>query len=176
MRISDFCKKHGACKNGEIRASKFNDMDDFFMNSTEYTDVIWAIARKDVLTEKEMRLFACWCVRQIWHLLKDDRSKTAIIIAEKYAKGEATKNDLKVAAYDADDAVAAVAYVAYDAAAVVADAYAADAAAYATTDAYAAYAAYAAYDAADDDAADEAKKAQLKYLRENVKPNWETIL
>ena len=154
MKISDFCKKHGACKNGEIRASKFNDMDDFFMNSTEYTDVIWAIARKDVLTEKEMRLFACWCVRQIWHLLKDDRSKTAIIIAEKYAKGEATKNDLKVAAYDA---AAAVAYVAYDAAAVVADA-------------------YAAYDADDAVAADEAKEAQLKYLRENVKPNWETIL
>ena len=174
MRISDFCKKHGACKNGEIRASKFNDMDDFFMNSTEYTDVIWAIARKDVLTEKEMRLFACWCVRQIWHLLKDDRSKTAIIIAEKYAKGEATKNDLKVAAYDA---AAAVAYVAYDAAAVVADAYAADAAAYATTDAADDAAAYAAYDAADDAAAaDEAKEAQLKYLRENVKPNWETIL
>ena len=97
--------------------------------------------------------------------MKDDRSKTAIIIAEKYAKGEATKNDLKVAADDAA-AVVADAY----AAAVVADAYAADADAYATTDAAADEA------AADEAAADEAKEAQLKYLRENVKPNWETIL
>ena len=34
-----------------------------------------------------MRLFACACCRQIWHLLADQRLRTAVEAAEQYAAG-----------------------------------------------------------------------------------------
>lgn len=55
--------------------------------------------------EKTARLFACWCVRNtpladgrtVWDLLEDERSKKAVEVAEKYAQGEATDEELKAA-------------------------------------------------------------------------------
>lgn len=55
--------------------------------------------------DKTARLFACWCVRQIWHLLKDERSKNAIEVAEKFANGKATQEELEAAAKAATKAV-----------------------------------------------------------------------
>jgi len=47
--------------------------------------------------EKSARLFSCWCVRQVWHLLTDARSRKAVEVAEKYAEGKATQADLSAA-------------------------------------------------------------------------------
>lgn len=75
--------------------------------------------------EKNVRLFACACVRktpikngkQVWDLLKDERSRNAIIVAEKFAMGEATKEELDAALDAARDAAGAAAwYAARDAA------------------------------------------------------------
>jgi len=62
------------------------------------------IRKIEAWNEKTARLFACWCVRQIWHLLADDRSKNAVIVAEKYANGEATESELAVTWNAARDA------------------------------------------------------------------------
>ena len=43
---------------------------------------------------QELRLWGCWCVRQIWHLLVDDRSKKAVEVAEAFALSKATKAQL----------------------------------------------------------------------------------
>ena len=145
------------------------------LDSNGLDDALWALravpdeqaAERDRLA----RLFACWCLRQVWHLLTDERSRTAIEVAERYAVGEATHDDLKAAARSAADAAdaadadadyaayaaaraaaaaAAAAYATYADAADAADADADYAAAYA---AYAAYAAAAAANAAADAAA-----------------------
>lgn len=58
------------------------------------------LRRVEAWNEKTARLFACWCVRQIWHLLIDERSEKAVEIAERYANGEATQEELG-AAWDA---------------------------------------------------------------------------
>lgn len=49
---------------------------------------VWAACQ--FLPPLYARLFACWCVRQVWHLLTDDRSRNAVEVAEAYAVGAAT--------------------------------------------------------------------------------------
>lgn len=150
--IQEFCDKHNACQEGKDWALENCQTMDEVWQTAKPEWLIWVAIRKGVLSDKELRLFACWCVRQIWDLLTDERSKNAIIVAEKFAKGEATEEELKAAA----DAAAT-----YAAAAYAADAYAADAAA-----AYAADAAYA--DAAT--ARQTSKADQAKYLRSLYNP------
>ena len=65
-------------------------------------DKIWAATREGILDDKTLRLFACKCVREVWHLLTDERSKNAVIVAERYAIGEASEKELKSAASAAD--------------------------------------------------------------------------
>ena len=62
--------------------------------------------------ERELRLFACWSVRNtpladgrtVWDLLADKRSQTAVEVAERYADGLATYDELAAARDAAWDA------------------------------------------------------------------------
>ena len=56
-------------------------------------------------TDREFRLIAEKCVRQVQHLMLDERSVNAFDVAEKFANGEATKDELDAAwaaAWDAE--------------------------------------------------------------------------
>jgi hypothetical protein len=113
--------------------------------------MLWVLRKKiDLADESQLRaltLAKARCAKLVIHLMKDERSKKAVEIAEAFGNGEATREELDAAAYAAA-AAAAAAYAVYAvAAAAAAAAYAAAAAADADAAAYAA-AAYAAYAAA----------------------------
>lgn len=73
-----------------------------------FEDKLWVILRTDYLSEKLIRLFAAWCARQVQHLMTYKRSTDALDVAEAFASGLASKEEL-AAAWDAacDEAWAA---------------------------------------------------------------------
>ncbi len=61
------------------------------------------LAIRDVASE--LRLWGCWCIRNtpigdgktVWDLLTDERSRNAVEVAERFARGEVTREELDAA-------------------------------------------------------------------------------
>jgi len=74
---------------------------------------LWGLAATGRSDDRTLRLFACWCVRHTpladgrttWDVLTDPRSRTAVEVAERFAVGDATAEELRVAKDAAWDAV-----------------------------------------------------------------------
>lgn len=68
-------------------------------------DKLWIVP--NFLSDKQNRIFAVWCAREALKLVKmpDSRSVKACDVAERYANGEATKEELEVAEKAARDAI-----------------------------------------------------------------------
>jgi hypothetical protein len=70
-----------------------------------FKDALWVVLRPELIDGRTVRLFACWCVRHTpigdgkttWNLLDDERSRHAVEVAERYAHGEATDEELNAA-------------------------------------------------------------------------------
>jgi hypothetical protein len=58
-------------------------------------------------SDRKLRLFICACVRRIWPLLSDARSRQAVEIAERFADGDASADQLDAAAQAAWEAAEA---------------------------------------------------------------------
>jgi hypothetical protein len=118
-------------------------------------DRIWVVTR--FLDDKTNRIFAVWCAREALKLIEnpDPRSVNACDVAERFANGDATKDELAADYY----AASAASYAASYAAAAAADVAAAAAAYYAAATA-------AAYIAA---AANASREKQIEKLKEMVR-------
>ena len=75
-------------------------------------DALWC-CRTAPERDREWRLFAVWCARRVQHLMIDPRSVAALDVAERFARGEATVEELAAAG----DAAGVAAWVAARAAA-----------------------------------------------------------
>ena len=124
------------------------------LESNGLNDALWC-CRAAPEYDREWRLFAVWCARQVQHLMTDKRSIEALDVAERFANGLATTQELDAARYAAGTA----AWDARDAAGAAAR----DAARAAAWDAAGAAARAAAWDAWDAarDAAEAAQKTEF---------------
>ena len=66
------------------------------LQSNGLDDTLWCFCAVEGF-EREKRLFAVWCVRQVQHLLTDPRSLAAPDVAEKFANGLASAEELGAA-------------------------------------------------------------------------------
>jgi len=77
MSIVDFCKIHGACRQGrEWALANCKDMAEAWIKlKPEW--FLWVATREGVLSDRDLREFTCWCVRNtpignnktVWSLL-----------------------------------------------------------------------------------------------------------
>ena len=169
-------RKNGPCSNGWAKLLKHlgkarADDDELdlltILESNGFDDALWCLRAVDGF-DREKRLFAVWCARQVEHLNPDPRVKACNDMAERYANSLCTIHDLDAARYAARYAAEAVAwaaarYAAAEAVAWAAARYAALAAARYAAEAAARYA--AAGDAAGDAAWAAAWAAQEKEFR-----------
>jgi len=110
-------KKHGPCEDGwkkllrHLGKTKADDEELSFLTILEsngFDDALWCM-RSAPEYEKEWRLFAVWCARQVQHLMTDERSISALDVAEKFANGYATREELSAAWAASSAAASAVA-------------------------------------------------------------------
>jgi hypothetical protein len=111
MTIAQFCEKHQACGDGyEWALANCKDMNEVWQTAKPEW-LIWVATCKGVLTDKELRLFSVWSARQVQHLPTAARSITALDVAERYAHGNASSEEL-AAAWAAQAAAQAAAWAA----------------------------------------------------------------
>ena len=69
------------------------------LDSNGLDDALWCLQAVEG-HDREIRLYAVWCARQVQHLMTDKRSLDALDVAERFANGLATVKELD-AAWDA---------------------------------------------------------------------------
>jgi hypothetical protein len=73
------------------------------LDSNGLDDALWCLRAVDG-NEKEKRLYAVWCARQVQHMMTDPRSLDALDVAERHAHGQATDEELAATRDAARDA------------------------------------------------------------------------
>jgi hypothetical protein len=98
-------RKKSPCEKGWVKLLKHlgkKEADDeplailTILDSNGLDDALWCL-RAVKGHEKKIRLYAVWCARQVQHLMKDQRSLAVLDVAEAYANGRATDEELKAA-------------------------------------------------------------------------------
>ena len=118
-------REHEPCANGWKKLLTYlgkTEADDeplsllTILDSNGLNDALWCLRAVEGY-DKEIRLYAVWCARQVQDLMTDQRSLTVLDVAERYAHGQATGAELAIA-WEAARATARAG--AWDAASVVA--------------------------------------------------------
>ena len=102
MTIQTFLSENNdACHDGRAWLEQQTSLDSAWETCQMSKWMLWALGRTHAgKYEKELRLFACWCARQCKQT--DERCVAAIEVAERYAHGKATLDELdkaRAAAY-----------------------------------------------------------------------------
>jgi hypothetical protein len=113
-------RKHGPCEDGwkklltHLGKTKADDEPLFIitiLDSNGLDDALWCLRAVEGC-DREIRLYAVWCARQVQHLMTDPRSLAALDVTERYAQGMAMDDELAAARAAARAAAGAAAWAA----------------------------------------------------------------
>src|SRR5208337_2700047 len=88
----------GACEQAQDWTAQVADLREAWSKCQRSDWMFWALRQIGIRDERKCRLYACGCARNtpladgrtLWDLLTDQRSRTAIEVAERFAEGKAT--------------------------------------------------------------------------------------
>ena len=112
-------RAHGPCESGWTKLLRHlgkTKADDellpfaVIVESNDIDDALWCCRSVDY--DRVWRLYAVWCARQVQHLMKDAPSIAALDVAQDYAIGLATRDELERARNAALDAAGGAALAA----------------------------------------------------------------
>src|SRR5262245_19185523 len=75
-----------------------------WLSCREPRTMIWFLRDSHKLTERKVRLFGAAVCRRIWGRFKQESSRIAVEMTERYADEQATEEELLAAAQAADEA------------------------------------------------------------------------
>jgi hypothetical protein len=125
MTTLNAIREHGPCEDGWrklLRHLGKTSPDDeplsivTVLDSNGLDDALWCL-RAVTGHDREIRLYAVWCARQVQHLMTDPRSLAALDVADRYSHALATDEELTAARAAARDAAGEAARAAARAAA-----------------------------------------------------------
>jgi hypothetical protein len=92
-----FVQHFAACAKARPWASRFHSLEEGWDNCWNPEWLMWALKRAGYRPLDDYREWACWCVRQVWHLIPDEDCRAALETAERFLAGEASRDDLQQA-------------------------------------------------------------------------------
>ena len=117
MKYIELLNKYDACQPaiGWLEKNNIRSIQEAWERCKRPDWLLWLDINFHLFTDKQRRLMACRFVREtpvadgrtVWDLLTDERSRNAVIVAERYAHGEASDTELTAAREAAWDAWAA---------------------------------------------------------------------
>ena len=104
--------QHIACAEGIKDGRQYETFAGWWKGTQRSDYMLWLLEAVAYPDDRKLRLLACRFIREIavdttrtvWDLLTDERSRSAVVAAEQYAKGRATDGELEAAASLASDA------------------------------------------------------------------------
>src|SRR5436305_1438982 len=75
-----------------------------WLNATEPHEMLKFLRANGPVSGRKLRLFECACCRRLWKAMTDERSREAVLVAERWADGLATAEEAERARHDAWDA------------------------------------------------------------------------
>jgi hypothetical protein len=114
-----FLRQHKACDAAMdwLKAGQFASLDAAWQVCQRSDWMIWLLYEANKLDDATWRHLAVDFAEQVSHLLTDERSRQALVVARRYADGEATDEELAAAEAAAWAAAGAAAWAAARAAA-----------------------------------------------------------
>ena len=112
MKAITWCKKHKACSEAIewIKENNIQTMHEAWEKCERSDWMLWVMDELDYGTDKQLRLFAVWDARQTFTKDTDKRSIEACDVAEKFANGQATREELSAAGSAARSAAESAAW------------------------------------------------------------------